>query len=72
MYVGPFSAEGPTITKIHAHIQSSGHMLSGKHHEIYLNNPAKTAPEKTKNCPEATHEITAESPYPPTPYRFLQ
>jgi hypothetical protein len=48
MYVGPFSAEGPTITKIHAHIQSSGHTLSGKHHEIYLNNPAKTAPEKLK------------------------
>ena len=48
MYVGPFSAEGPTITKIHAHIQSSGRTLSGKHHEIYLNNPAKTAPEKLK------------------------
>jgi hypothetical protein len=48
MYVGPFSAEGPTIAKIHAHIQNSGHVLSGKHHEIYLNNPAKTAPEKLK------------------------
>ena len=48
MYVGPFSAEGPTIAKIHAHIQKSGHVLSGKHHEIYLNNPATTAPEKLK------------------------
>jgi hypothetical protein len=48
MYVGPFSAEGPTIAKIHAQIQNSGHALSGKHHEIYLNNPAKTAPEKLK------------------------
>jgi hypothetical protein len=48
MYVGPFSAEGPTIAKIHAHIQNSGHVLSGKHHEIYLNNPATTAPEKLK------------------------
>jgi hypothetical protein len=48
MHVGPFSAEGPTIAKIHAHIQNSGHVLSGKHHEIYLNNPAKTAPEKLK------------------------
>jgi hypothetical protein len=48
MYVGPFSAEGPTIAKIHACIQSSGHELSGKHHEIYLNNPATTAPEKLK------------------------
>lgn len=48
LYVGPFSAEGPTIAKIHVHIQSSGHALSGKHHEIYLNNPATTAPEKLK------------------------
>ena len=48
MYVGPFSAEGPTISKIHAYIQNSGHELSGKHHEIYLNNPAKTSPEKLK------------------------
>jgi hypothetical protein len=48
MYVGPFSAEGSTISKIHAHITSGGHALSGKHHEIYLNNPATTAPEKLK------------------------
>lgn len=48
MYIGPFSDEGPTIAKIHAHIQTNGHELSGKHHEIYLNNPATTAPEKLK------------------------
>jgi hypothetical protein len=48
MYVGPFSAEGPTITKIHSYIEKSGHTLSGKHHEVYLNNPATTAPEKLK------------------------
>jgi hypothetical protein len=48
MYIGPFSAEGPTIAKIHAYIQNSGHNLSGKHHEIYLNNPATVAPQKLK------------------------
>lgn len=48
MYIGPFSAEGQTITKIHSHIQSTGHLLIGKHHEIYLNNPATTTPEKLK------------------------
>jgi len=48
MYIGPFSAEGPTIAKIHAYIQKSGHELSGKHHEIYLNNPATTTSEKLK------------------------
>ncbi len=48
MYMGPFSAEAPTIKKIHTYIQNSGHFLSAKHHEIYLNNPATTAPEKLK------------------------
>lgn len=38
MHIGPYSAEGPNIAKIHAFIQSSGHTLSSKHHEIYLNN----------------------------------
>ena len=48
MHVGPFSAEGPNIAKIHDAIRKSGHALSGKHHEIYLNDPSKTAPEKLK------------------------
>jgi hypothetical protein len=48
MHIGPFSAEGPNVAKIHAYILNSGHKLSGKHHEIYLNDPARTAPEKLK------------------------
>lgn len=48
MHVGPFSAEGPNITKIHDAIKKSGHELTGKHHEIYLNDLTKTAPEKLK------------------------
>lgn len=48
LYIGPFADEGSTIQKIHAHIKVSGHQLSGKHHEIYLNDPSKTAPEKLK------------------------
>jgi hypothetical protein len=48
MHIGPFSAEAPNVQKIHAAIKASGHQLSGKHHEIYLNDPSKTAPEKLK------------------------
>ena len=48
MHIGPYSCEGPNIAKIHSFILSSGHILTGKHHEIYLNNPTKTAPEKLK------------------------
>ncbi len=48
MHIGPFSAETANIQKIHAAIKASGHQLSGKHQEIYLSNPAATAPEKLK------------------------
>jgi hypothetical protein len=48
MYVGPYSAEGPIIAKIHSFILGSGHTLSGKHHEIYISNPNRTSPGKLK------------------------
>ncbi len=48
MHVGPFSMEAANIQKMHATITASGHQLNGKHHEIYLNDPIKTAPEKLK------------------------
>jgi len=48
MHIGPFSEEGSNIQKIHKFIEESGHKLRGKHHEIYLNDYRKTAPEKLK------------------------
>jgi hypothetical protein len=48
MYVGSYSAEGPTIKRIHTFIAEQGGRLSGKHHEIYLGDPRRTAPEKLK------------------------
>jgi len=48
LYVGPYSEEGPTIASMHAHIEAEGYLLRGKHHEIYLNDARKTAPEKLK------------------------
>jgi hypothetical protein len=47
LHVGPFSAEGPTIAKVHAFIASIG-KLSGKHHEIYLSDIRKADPAKWK------------------------
>jgi hypothetical protein len=46
LHIGPYSAEGPTVMKIHDHIKESGRTLRGKHHEIYLKDPRKSAPEK--------------------------
>ena len=48
MYIGPFSDEGPTIQKIHEFIRKNEGTLTGKHHEIYLSDPRRIAPEKMK------------------------
>lgn len=46
LHKGPFSDEGPTIRRLHDFIQASGYKLCGKHHEIYLSDIRKAAPEK--------------------------
>ncbi len=46
--IGPFTAEGPTIERVHKFIAESGRRPVGKHHEIYLNDIRKTDPEKWK------------------------
>lgn len=48
LYFGPYKDEGPTIVRLHAYIVERGYKLTGKHHEIYLNDPRRTAPEKLK------------------------
>jgi hypothetical protein len=48
LYIGPYSAERPTILRLHAFIREAGRELRGRHHEIYLSNPGRTAPEKLK------------------------
>jgi len=48
LHIGPYSTETLNIQKLHEAIKANGYQLSGKHHEIYLNNPNKTIPEKLK------------------------
>ena len=48
MYFGPYAEEGPTIQRLHDFIVESGHQLRGQHHEIYVGDPRRTAPEKLK------------------------
>ncbi len=48
LHVGPYSAETPTIERLHAFISEKGFHLCGKHHEIYLSDPRRTAPEKLR------------------------
>jgi hypothetical protein len=48
LHVGPYSEEGPTIERLHYFIEESGYKRRGKHHEIYLGDPRRAAPEKLK------------------------
>jgi len=49
MHIGPYSAEAPTIARMHDEfIPQNGLAPTGRHHEIYLGDPRKTAPEKLK------------------------
>jgi hypothetical protein len=49
MYLGPYSDEGPTIRALHEEfLPANGLTETGKHHEIYLSDPRRTAPEKLK------------------------
>ncbi|HXN78196.1 MAG TPA: GyrI-like domain-containing protein [Candidatus Dormibacteraeota bacterium] len=48
MHIGPYSSEAPTIAKLHEFIKKRGYHLVGKHHEIYLGDPRRSAPERLK------------------------
>ena len=48
MYIGAYSDEGSTIAGLHAYIAENGYALTGKHHEIYISDMRRTAPEKLK------------------------
>ena len=48
MHIGPYAAERPAIERVHAFIAERGCEPRGKHHEIYLGDPRRTAPEKLR------------------------
>jgi hypothetical protein len=48
MYVGPYDQERETIEAMHAFAHEQGYELRARHHEIYLGDPRRTAPEKLK------------------------
>jgi hypothetical protein len=48
MHVGPYADEAPTIERLHAFVTEQGYALRGRHHEIYLGDPRRTAPERLK------------------------
>lgn len=49
LHIGSYDEEGPVLARMHDHyLPENGWIPTGKHHEIYLGDPRKTAPEKLK------------------------
>jgi len=49
MHIGPYDDEGPVLKELHeTYIPQNGLKMEGKHHEIYLSDPRRVAPEKLR------------------------
>lgn len=49
LHVGPYSAEGPVLAELHERVLPSlGLAPTGHHHEIYLGDPRRAAPERLR------------------------
>ncbi len=56
MHIGPYADEPQTLAKMEAFARESGYTYRGKHHEIYLGDPRKAAPDKLKTV--LRHPVT--------------
>lgn len=49
LHLGPFSEEGPVLARLHEEfLPAHGLRPSGKHHEVYLSDLRRTAPERLR------------------------
>lgn len=48
LHLGPYSEEPATLARMEAFAKENSYILHGRHHEIYLGDPRRLAPEKLK------------------------
>jgi len=48
LHVGPYATEQTSLVTLHAAIAEHGSQPRGRHHEIYLGDPRRAAPEKLR------------------------
>lgn len=49
LHIGPYDEEGPVLRRMHEEfIPSQGLRMTGRHHEIYLSDPRRAAPERLR------------------------
>ncbi len=56
LHTGAYADEEPVIDRLHAFIEGSGYKPHLAHHEIYLSDPKRTAPEKLRTI--IRHPVT--------------
>ena len=48
LHLGPYADERPAIERLHAAIAAAGLRPRGRHHELYLGDPRRSAPERLR------------------------
>jgi hypothetical protein len=48
LHVGPYDQEAKTISKMRELAEGKGFAFEGRHHEIYLSDPRRVAPERLR------------------------
>ncbi|MGZ8571215.1 MAG: GyrI-like domain-containing protein [Actinomycetota bacterium] len=48
MHIGPYAEERATIERLHAGIAAAGLHPVGRHHELYMGDPRRSAPERLR------------------------
>jgi hypothetical protein len=48
LHLGPYADERPTIERLHAAIEAAGLRHRGRHHELYVGDPTRSAPAKLR------------------------
>jgi hypothetical protein len=48
LHVGPYAAEAPSLRRLHDAIAAAGMRPRGRHHEVYLGDPRRSAPERLR------------------------
>lgn len=48
LHVGPYAEERPSLERLDAGIADAGFRHRGKHHELYLGDPRRSAPERLR------------------------
>jgi hypothetical protein len=48
LHLGPYETERPSVERLHAAIAAAGFRPMGRHHELYLGDPRRSAPDRLR------------------------